>query len=102
MRLIRGTRHSFSAWLLAAALVAAEIAAFAHLLDHEIAKPESPCAICLHAAQLDRPATAATLGPVLVPLASGPTAIDADLAVLGEVPPAPPARGPPFPSAVLV
>lgn len=98
MRLIRSTRHPLYAWLLAAVLLAAEIAAFAHLLDHELAKPDGQCAICLHVGQIEKSATTSGLEPVFVPLTIGFVAPCRGVAVLGEAPAPYPARGPPFTS----
>ncbi|BAU48989.1 hypothetical protein SVA_2441 [Sulfurifustis variabilis] len=59
MRSLRGTRQPLSALLLAALLLAAALAVYAHLIDHELTGADTPCAVCLHGAQLDKPATAA-------------------------------------------
>lgn len=102
MRLIRGTRHPLPAWLLAAVLLAAEIAAFAHLLDHEVSKPDGQCAICLHVGQLDKPAPASGAKPTLVPLTIALLASPPAVAALGRTSAPYPARGPPFPSTLYV
>ena len=46
---IRRTRRSLIAWLLAAVLLLVEAGALAHELNHQLHKPDKPCAQCIFA-----------------------------------------------------
>lgn len=58
---MRRTRRTFTTWLLAAVLLLVEAGALAHELNHQLHKPDKPCAQCIFANHLGKSPVAAPL-----------------------------------------
>lgn len=102
MRLSLGKRHPLTALLLAVFLLAAELAVYAHLLDHELKQNDAQCAVCLHAAQLDKPVASAGVALATPDIATHPAVAVSTIAPTAAPLAAFAARGPPQPFASLV